>query len=105
MKTAGISPEFDGSTWKSVLDYFHVLLTLQFVDDLVKSTNEYSKTWREANPGKHWLIWTPVDVPAMRIFLALTMLIHILKKARIQDYWWQLSKLSTSFFSLAMKRD
>lgn len=100
----GINTEYvNKSALRSAADFFYVFFTMEIVSELVHATNAYAAEIRRT--AEHKSEWTPVDAPTMRVFLALTMLMGILDKPRLKDYWSTTVQIATPFFSSMMKRD
>lgn len=100
----GINTEHvDKSALKTAADYFYVFFTMEFITELVHATNAYAAESRRTS--QHKSDWTPVDVPTMRVFIALAMLMGVLDKPRLKDYWSTTVQIATPFFSSMLKRD
>lgn len=93
----------DISSLKTVADYFYLFLSIEFLMELVHATNQYAaETQRNSD---HKADWTPEDLPTMKVFICLCMLIGIIDKPRIKDYWTRTVEIATPFFPSMMKRD
>lgn len=99
----GIAPEIDKSTLKSVIDYFFLFFTMEFVTEIMNATNLYAAEVR--NKETHKAEWEPVDVPTLNVFFCLCMIMGILDKPRMKDYWTRTIEIATPFFSAMLKRD
>ena len=107
----GITDEVDLGKTKSILDFFQLFFTFEFVTQLVHCTNNYAAdSERQGDPASTGTQkakarkWMPVNIDDIKQFLGLTLLMGLIRKPRIKDYWAHLAELATPFFRL-MPRD
>ncbi|KAG5867349.1 hypothetical protein JTB14_038395 [Gonioctena quinquepunctata] len=92
----------------SVLECFEVFFSNEFIDNIVSETNNYYQhlsTKTRFSASSRARSWTPVDRHEMYIFIAVTLLMPLTKKQRINDYWSTDSFLLTPAFGQIMPRD
>lgn len=88
-----------------ILDFFQVFFSHWFLQMILNATNTYALRERAKNPDKHKCKWDDISIPELIRFLALSMLMGIIRKSRIKDYWSTLESISTPYFTSVMKRD
>lgn len=88
-----------------ILDYFQIFFGHWFLQMMVNATNTYACRERAKNPEKHKCKWTDINIPELVRFLALSMLMGIIRKSRLKDYWSTLDCICTPYFTSVMKRD
>ena len=96
--------DFETAT-TTVLDYFYLFFTTSFIGQLVARTNEYAAKVRAAKPEKNKMKWAPLDSGILKKFIGLTLLMGVIKKPRIKDYWSTKPPLATPYFNWTMPRD
>ena len=108
----GITDEVDLGKTKSILDFFQLFFTFEFVTQLVHCTNNYAAdSERQGDPASTGTQkakarkWMPVNIDDIKQFLGLTLLMGLIRKPRIKDYWAHLAELATPFFRQVMPRD
>ena len=101
----GMSPNVDHEATTTVLDYFYLFFTTSFIGQLVARTNEYAAKVRAAKPEKNKMKWAPLDSGTLKKFIGLTLLMGVIKKPRIKDYWSTKPPLATPYFNWTMPRD
>lgn len=101
----GVTENVDLTTTKTPLDFFRLFFNMAFVTSLVGATNTYAEETRNAEPGKQKIKWTPVTPNCIAKFLGLTLLMGLIRKPTIKDYWSTATELSTPFFRSIMSRD
>lgn len=70
----------------------------------MNQTNLYINTYRANNPEKQ-KHQKPVNTDEMYVFLAVSLLMPLVKKNRIKDYWSKDSIIATPIFGQVMTRD
>lgn len=88
-----------------IVDYFRYFFSAYFLQNIANATNKYANDQRQANPEKHKTKWSDVHIPELMKFFTLTLLMGIVKKARLKDYWCRLETICTPFFTSLMRRD
>lgn len=74
------------------IDYFHLFFTNEFMELIVKESNNYAETiFMKTGTRENSRItrWKPLDVKELKIFLGLMFHMGNIKTARITDYWKQ----------------
>jgi len=91
----------DESTPLSVLQTF---LTPIIITKICEETNRYVEQIRQLKPlaFQNWKLLTPEE---FWIFLSVKIMMGIIKKSSIKDYWSTDKKLETPFFSKTMSRN
>ena len=91
------------------LDFFELYLTETILESIVIETNRFAEQFLRDNPdkvsNKYMKIWEPVDVLEMKIFFAMAILMGIIHKPSINDYWSTDDVLATPIFSKVLSRD
>jgi len=94
------------------LDMFNVLFDNEMWELLCTETNRYAKNVLDTSLAKGTLKphsrigkWTEVTVDEMKVFVALVILMGIIKKNCLEDYWSTDETISTSFFGKMMSKD
>lgn len=88
-----------------IVDFFKLFFSQYFLQRIINATNTYAGQQRAAEPEKHKGKWTDIEIPEMIKFFTLTMLMGLIRKPRIKDYWTRLECISTPFFTSIMRRD
>lgn len=95
----------------SFLDYFEAIISDDIINIISFETNRYAEQYFQKHPviGLHthsrfsgWKDTTPGEI---RVFLAMTIAMGIVKQLDIQDYWSTDPVISTPFFKTVMPRD
>ena len=76
----------------SVLDFFHLYISQEFLEILVEETNRYAEQYRKSHSediasGNMTLNWAPVDMNEMKTFIGLLLLMGIHFLPEINLYW------------------
>lgn len=88
------------------LDYASLYLTDEFWQLLVAETNRYADQFFETNVvNTNTVHWVPVDVDEMKSFVGLLLLMGIVHKPTLPDYWSLDDLIYTPVFSQVMKRN
>ena len=86
-----------------------LFLTDAFFDLLVEQTNLYAAQYKTANPNlppnSHANTWVEITRNEMKKFLALTLLMGIVRKPEVSDYWRTNPLLKGSIFNNVMPRN
>ena len=101
----GIAPQLGLHPQKSIVDFFRVFFTLEFIHNIVTATNSYAEAVRTAYPNKHRGKWEPVTIQDISKFIGLTFLMGLLKKPALGDYWTVTKETATPFFTTVFRRD
>ncbi len=87
-------------------DYIKEFLTTDLLEKLVKWTNSRAAIQAALDSFEDKeLEWTNVDVETMRRFIGLTLLMPMIKKSHIRDYWMTDPMLETPYFRSCMSRN
>lgn len=89
----------------SILDIFHSFLTLHIVQEMVTETNNYYQLFLHNNPDAAEKNYEPVNIDEMYVFLAVSLLMPLVKKNKLKDYWSKDMIIETPFFAQVMPRD
>ena len=88
------------------INFFELFLSNRFLCRLVRETNNYAQIMRNRDPDKHKTSWKPIEqIAEMKAFLALTMLIGIVKKPKLKTYWSTNPLMESPIFPHTMPRD
>ena len=88
------------------LDYLELYLTEEILKSIVTETNRFSKQFFETTAQTSYTeLWQPVDVPEMKVFFGLCILMGIVHKPSLPMYWSKDELFSTPIFSKVMRRD
>ena len=83
---ANLPDDFD-TAQATPLDYFLLLFPLNLIADLVRYTNDYA-TWKTSQPGAEAdANWTDTNVPEMRAFLGINILMGINQMPEADMFW------------------
>ena len=92
-----------------VSDYLTLFLTNEFFDLLVEQTNLYAAQYKMGNanlpPNSHAISWEESNRNEMEKFLALVLLMGIVRKPEVSDYWSTNPLLKGSIFNSVMPRN
>lgn len=93
----------------TALEIFEHFFSTEILDQIVAETNAYHdlRNIEENNGPSHSRAnqWAPVTVEELYVFLGLTLLMPLVHKQRIQDYWTKDLVIETPFFRQVMSRD
>ena len=98
----------------SFLDYFHLLFPENLFEEMARQTNKYARetiaSLREGDrlpKNSRFRSWPQDGVTPgeMKAFLAMTIVMGLVNKENIKDYWSTDEVLSTPFFPQIMSRD
>lgn len=101
---AGINVNVDDF---SPMQYMELFLGDTIWEEIASQTNLYATQFSDANPGSYVVrehAWYPTDVPELKKFWALTMLMGIIKKPSIRSYWSTNPICSSPVYSQTMSR-
>lgn len=92
-----------------VSDYLTLFLTDEFFDLLVEQTNLYAAQYKRGNanlpPNSRAISWEETNRNEMKKFLALVLLMGIVRKPEVSDYWSTNPLLKGSIFNSVMPRN
>ena len=91
-------------------DFAKLFYTDDFWQYLVEETNRYATQYLDKEgeglpPSSRARQWVPVTVPEMKVFLSLSLLMGIIVKPEIDQYWSRNALLYTPIFSSSISRD
>jgi len=108
----GLKANLEG--FKEPADFFNLFLDDKYLEDVCDYTDYYYKTYKEAraktkNPKKkrdshHWQ-WRKPDIIVLKAFLGILLLMGIIHKPRIEDYWSSSILWGTPGISEVMSHD
>lgn len=104
---SGISPVVQSEN-NSPLYWFQCFFDTQLMDYIVDQTNLYHASFLASNDPdkrKHQKDWVPVNKEEFYSFLAIVMLMSVVKKATLSSYWSTDPLLATPIFATVMPRD
>ena len=91
------------------IHFFQHFVDVDMVDNMVQQTNEYGAQFLRDNPNLKPYSparkWVPVDRPEMYKFLGLTLLMDLVRKPEIRNYWSTEAIFCTPIFSAIMPRE
>ncbi|KAI2645499.1 PiggyBac transposable element-derived protein 4 [Labeo rohita] len=77
---------------------FKMFLTEDVVREIVEETNRYTSEIQEEETKGKMVKWAPTSIPEMYTFLASVLLMGMVKKPSLRDYWSTDPMLLTPFF-------
>lgn len=93
----------------TALDFVELYLTDQIMEHIVIETNRFANTYRIDHPAKadngYLSKWTDITLPELKKFFGLVILMGIVHKPSIHDYWSTDDLYWTPIFSKSMTRD
>lgn len=89
----------------SALEIFESFITHEIVQEMVTQTKIYYDSFVSENSDKATKNYKPVDVDEMYVFLAISLLMPLVKKQKIKDYWSKDIIIETPIFGQVMPRD
>ena len=105
IKPPGLTEEVQDQRPTTILDFFKLFFTLDFITQLVIYTNGYAesrgakeKTTKKAAP------WRDVDIPEMLKFIGMTFLMGIIRKPSLDLYWTKIKEFATPGIPASMPR-
>ncbi|XP_068234377.1 piggyBac transposable element-derived protein 4-like [Palaemon carinicauda] len=94
------------------IEYFSLFITDDIIDILVRETNIYAnrclaskEEWIREHTRSKYRIWKPVTHERMKKFLALSLLMGLIKVQDIKDFWSTFRSTRIPFFGETMPRD
>ena len=104
---SGINANVNEET--DTVDFLDLFLDDEFFKLVVDQTNLYAAQYIAAHPElpPHSRIrkWVDVSIPEMKTFLSLYLLIGIVVKSELQQYWSTNPLIKTEFFNNVMRRN
>lgn len=102
----GVKANF--SSTDNPIDFFHAFITPEIIDIIVEETNKYAflKSPRR-NPFKkrHDISWSDVSAGEIRAVFGLCLLMGVVQKPVMKQYWSTQAMIQTPFFREVMPRD
>ncbi|KAI2644801.1 PiggyBac transposable element-derived protein 4 [Labeo rohita] len=89
----------------SEVNCFKMFLTEDVVKEIVEETNRYASEIQEEETKGKMVKWAPTSIPEMYTFLASVMLMGMVKKPSLRDYWSTDPMLLTPFFRSLFSQD
>lgn len=89
----------------SALDIFENFITHDIVEKIATESNSFYRWFIEKNPDESVKNYKPVVVDELYVFLGISLLMPLVKKRRIKDYWSKDSIICTPIFGQTMPRD
>ena len=93
----------------NMLDYLELYLTDQILEHIVHEMNPFANDFITQHPDKakntYIAKWTDVAVPELKKFIGLVILMRIIHKPSLPDYWSLDDTYWTPIFSKSMIRD
>ncbi|KAI2644000.1 PiggyBac transposable element-derived protein 4 [Labeo rohita] len=89
----------------SEVNCFKMFLTEDVVKEIVEETNRYASEIQEEETKGKMVKWAPTSIPEMYTFLASIMLMGMVKKPSLRDYWSTDPMLLTPFFWSLFSQD
>lgn len=105
---SGISDNVTIAEDSPYLEYFCLFFDENLMDTIITETNNYfvsSGGYADISPYSRTLRWTDTNVSEMFTFLALIMLMPIVKMHSVQEYWSTTTLVPTPIFGKYMSRD
>ena len=93
------------SPWASCYLFSTFLFSIVFNRKLAEETNTNASNKRAKDPARHKGAWSCPSLGEMKAFLALVLLMGIIRKPAMKLYWSLSSLLNTPAFSTIMARD
>ena len=95
---------------KAPVDFFHLMVTDQMLEEVVQQTNLYAQQFMEATnlpPKSRAHLWdqTPHDLAELKKFLSLVIVMGLMHFPAIEDYWVTTWPFANNTFSSVIKRD
>jgi Transposase IS4 len=90
------------------LDFFSIFIHQDLIDLLVRETNRYADqhiTNTNSSPGSRVHQWQPTNANEMKLFLAISMLMGVIRKPTIDLYWSTSTLFATPAFGTMMTRN
>ena len=91
------------------IHFFQHFVDVDMVDNIVQQTNEYGAQFLRDNPNQKPYSparkWVPVDRPEMHKFLGLTLLMGLVRKPEMRNYWSTEAIFCTPIFYTIMPRE
>lgn len=107
-RNSGTSPKLNVSNCETPLDYFELLFDEKLIDFIAEETNNYREhctSDAERNPDSDEAKWIPANRSEIYLFLAVIMLMTVIRKNKIRDYWSTDSLIATPIFGQLFARD
>lgn len=89
----------------SEVNCFKLFLTEEVVGEIVEETNRYASDLQESEMKGKLIKWFPTNIPEMYTFLVSVLLMGVIKKPSLRDYWSTDPMLLTPFFWSLFSQD
>ena len=89
----------------SALDIFESFITKDIVQEILNQTNMFYNLFIQNNPDKALKNHKSPSIDEIYVFLAISLLMPLVKKNRIKDYWSKDIIIETPIFGQIMSRD
>lgn len=99
-----LKSEFNVTTESTPLDILEQFLTNDVIEEVVLESNRYKDQVYSAN-RKSFPHWTPITLAEFWQFLAVCLLMGLVKKPAVPDYWTTNHLFSTPSFGEIMSRN
>jgi len=103
-QTVTINPVHGFTEQSTPLEILRAILTDEIVDSIVLESNRFVAQVKSSNP-KAFTDWIPLTSNEFMNFWALNLLMGIVQKPCIKDYWSTNELLSTPIFGKTMSRN
>jgi hypothetical protein len=80
---------------KELIEFFQLLLSDRFFNDIVKYTNAYCSINNEEQKKNKKKKWSNVDLVEMKCFIGMLYTMGIVRKGRLDEYWTRNNLFST----------
>jgi len=89
----------------SEVNCFKLFLTEEVIGEIVEETNRYASDLLEKEVKGKLAKWVPTNIPEMYTFLVSVLLMGVIKKPSLRDYWSTDPMLLTPFFGSLFSQD
>ncbi|CAM4659016.1 unnamed protein product [Leuciscus chuanchicus] len=89
----------------SEVNCFKMFLTEDVMGEIVEETNRYASDLQEREIKGKLVKWVPTNIPEMYTFLVSVLLMGVIKKPSLRDYWSTDPMLLTPFFRSLFSQD
>ena len=99
----------DTTNMQEPFQYFEYFMNIDVMENILGETNRYAQQYIRANPNlprySSVRSWVPLDIFELKQFLGLTLLMGIVKKPAVSDFWSTDPLIQTPLFNSVMKRN
>lgn len=100
---SGVTASFALDANAQEMDYFTLFFDEHLLDLIVKETNRYAQ--QNSNKVKYNDCWVVTDTAEMYKFFGVNILMGIIEKPALRDYWSKRKSIQTPYFNKVFKRD